>query len=446
MPNPLLSPFNRAMTALIVIAALMPPLMCPGQTAAEPGRAAAVGPATPGTPAQVSIADFGAVGDGKTLNTKSIQAAIDHAAAAGGGVVMIPEGEFLSGAIFLKPGVSLYLADKAVLKGSSDVRDYPTMDTRIEGHLQPWLPALVNGDKVDHLRITGSGTLDGHGEPFWDAFWKRRKENPQCTNLEVERPRLIFIQDSHDVVISGITLKDSGFWNLHLYRCEQVVLEKLNIHAGTGSGKRAPSSDGIDLDSSQHIVVRDCTIAVDDDCIALKGTKGPFALDDKNSPPIDDIRVSGCTFHRGNAGITCGSEATIVRNVLLETSAVTGDLPALRLKLRPDTPQTYEDIHLKNLTIQGAGSILIINPWTQFYDLKGQPPPKSVVRNLTISGVKGAFASLGSIKGHKESVISDITMEDIDVTVKNTDFPHGQIENLSFKNVKVNGAPFPHGS
>jgi len=283
-------------------------------------------PAPPPEGARFSITRFGAIPDGKTLNTKAIQAAVDQASASGG-VVVLPPGVFVSGAIFLKPGVSLRLEKDAVLKGSTDVQDYPKMRTRIEGHFEPWLPALINADKVDHLRITGEGTLDGSGETFWAAFWKRRKENPQCTNMEVERPRLMFIEDSHDVLISGITFKDSGFWNLHLYRCQDVTLEKLNIHAAVGMHLRAPSSDGMDLDSSQRITVRDCTIEVNDDCIALKGTKGPFAMEDRDSPPVEHIRISGCTFKEGGAAVTCGSEASIVRDVVMENCTVTGKLP-----------------------------------------------------------------------------------------------------------------------
>src|SRR5205814_3340123 len=107
---------------------------------------------------QFVITDFGALNDATSINTTSIQSAIDRAASAGGGVVTIPNGTFLSGAIFLKPGVNLHLDKDAVLKGSTNISDYPKSMTRIEGHFQPWLPALVNAEKCDHLRIDGEGT------------------------------------------------------------------------------------------------------------------------------------------------------------------------------------------------------------------------------------------------------------------------------------------------
>ena len=208
-------------------------------------------------PHDYAITDFGAVAGGAALNTTAIQSAIDTATAKGGGTVVIPAGVFRSGAIFLKPGVELRLADGAVLKGSENIEDYPKQRTRIEGHFEPWRVALVNASGLARVRITGAGRLDGSGPVYWNAFWQRRKENPKCTNLEVERPRLVFIDRCTDVRIEGVALQDSGFWNLHLYRCRDVVVEgvRITIPSATG-GLRGPSTDGIDLDSSQDVTIR----------------------------------------------------------------------------------------------------------------------------------------------------------------------------------------------
>src|ERR1700722_16188772 len=108
-------------------------------------------------PARFDISRHGAVGDGKTLNTAAIQAAIDQCATAGGGTLVIPKGEFLSGSLFFKPGVNLELLDGAVLKGSTHIEDYMLKETRIEGHFQVHRVALINAEKTDHLRITGPG-------------------------------------------------------------------------------------------------------------------------------------------------------------------------------------------------------------------------------------------------------------------------------------------------
>lgn len=390
---------------------------------------------------RASVADFGAIGDGKTLNTGRIQSAIDQLASKGGGTLVVPKGVFLSGAIFLKAGVNLHLEEGAVLKGSTDRKDYPKMLTRIEGHFEQWLPALVNADRADHLRISGSGTLDGNGAPFWEDFWARRKENPKTTNLDVERPRLALIQNSEDVRISGVTFKDSGFWNLHLYRCRNVVVEGVRFEIP--DGVRAPSTDGTDIDSCQNVTIRNCTYRVDDDCIALKGSKGPLAMSDKDSPPVEHIRVINCTFERGHGVVTLGSEATIVRDVSVEKSRVVGPINLVRLKLRPDTPQRYEDIHYRDITLDSTGTILQVQPWRQFFDLKGQPPPNSVVRNVTLTNIKGTYGSFGTIQGNPgQTEIIDITLENVDVRLKNEELKTVDVKNLRFKKVTVNGKPF----
>jgi polygalacturonase len=386
--------------------------------------------------ASLSIVECGAVGDGQTLNTKAIQATIDRVADEGGGMVTIPKGVFLSGAVFLKPLVNLHLDEGAVLKGSTKIEDYPKTRTRIEGHFEEWIPALVNAKECDHLRIDGAGTLDGSGQPFWELFWARRRADTSTKNLDVPRPRLCVIQNSKDVKVSGVHFRDSGFWNLHLYRCSDAVVE--NVRFEVPLGKRCPSTDGTDVDSCQNITIRGCFYSVDDDCVAIKGSKGPFALEDKDSPPVEHIHVVDCTFERGQGLVTLGSEATVVRDVIVERCKVTGPNIVARLKLRPDTPQDYEDIHYRDITLDSAtGTIIQINPWRQYFDLQGQPPPKSVVRNITISNLKGNYGSFGSIQGNPGTDISGITIEDVDVTLKD-----GKLKTsneVTMKNVVVNG-------
>ena len=132
---------------------------------------AAVGSADTSTtqPTEYSIVDSGAIGNGVTPNTKDIQEAIDLAAVKGGTVV-VPQGVFLTGSIFLKPGVNLHIDQGGVLKGSANIDDYPKMPTRVEGHAVNWIPALVNADSCNGLKISGPGTLDGSGAHFWAEF------------------------------------------------------------------------------------------------------------------------------------------------------------------------------------------------------------------------------------------------------------------------------------
>lgn len=402
--------------------------------------AAAAAPDAPRT----SIADAGAVGDGKSMNTVTIQRAIDQIADTGGGTVVIPPGKFLTGAIFLKPGVNLHLEKDAVLLGSQTIDDYPSMPTRIEGHTQVWRPALVNADKCDGLRISGEGTIQGGGKPYWDAFWNRYKADKTTKNLDVDRPRNVFIRDSKDVSISGVSLRDSGFWNLHLYRCQNATIEKLDIRTPPG----APSSDGIDVDSCQDVTIRDCYISVDDDDIALKGTKGPLADRDTESPAVERIRITGCTFANGHGVVTLGSEACHVKDVLVENCNVVnaeGESPArnrtilVRLKLRPDTPQHYEGLVFRNITLDCRGDLFSIAPWTQYFDLRGEKEPSQVVEHIRLENITGSADGFGRIKGPAKATIRKLSIKDVDLKLKNDKVAIDNVDGLRMENVTING-------
>jgi alpha-L-rhamnosidase len=399
--------------------------------------------------AELSITNAGAVGDGMTLNTTAIQNTIDRLATNGGGTVVIPPGKFLSGAIFLKPGVNLHLDKDAVLEGSTCITNYPAMQTRIEGHFQVWIPALVNGSNVDHVRISGEGTIQGGGKPYWDAFWNRvaRDDKPKnlgrvgvrvipTKNLDVNRPRNIFIQDSKDVQLSGISLRQSGFWNLHLFRCSDVLIENMSIT----TTNKAPSTDGIDLDSCQHVTVSGCYISVDDDCIALKGNKGTSALDDKTIPPDEHICVTNCTFGLGNSALTLGSEATLVRDVVIENCMLTGTNSncILKLKMRTDTPQHYENITARNITSTNLSAQMIsIQGWSQYFDLQGKPAPSQLATNITLENITGAMREFGVVDGPKKSTVVGLTFKDITLALTNSDLALRGVKSLKMENVNI---------
>lgn len=390
---------------------------------------------------RLSISKAGAVGDGKVLNTAAIQKAIDQMATNGGGTLVIPKGDFLSGAIFLRRSVNLHLEKGAVLRGSTNIADYPAMMTRVEGHFQEWVPALVNATNADHLRITGEGTIQGGGKPFWDEFWDQLYADRSTRNLDVPRPRNIFIEDSKDVQIKGIFLRDSGFWNLHLFRCEDVLVENVDIR----SRNRAPSTDGIDVDSCRDVTVRGCYISVGDDDIVLKGNKGTSAQDDKSIPPVEHIRVSDCTFGLGGAALTLGSEATVVRDVVIERCKLTGTEKncVLKLKLRPDTEQHYENIVVRDITVDNPNAMFVsIQRWMQYFDLQGKPAPSQFVTNVVMENIKGTLQDFGMVDGPSKSTVSGVTFKNIDLTLKNPEVTIRKVNGLTVSNMKINGVPY----
>lgn len=393
---------------------------------------------------EVLITRIGAVGDNKTVNTRAIQAAIDQLAAKGGGTVVVSRGIFVSGALFFKPKVNLRLTEGAVLKCSTDLSNFPAQRTRIEGHFNPhFTPALINAAHCDGFQLTGEGTLDGDGMQVWEAFWAGRARDKGFANTALPRARLALIESSHDVLIEGVTFKDSQFWNCHLYNNDGVLIR--NAHFTVPDDyKQAPSTDGIDIDSSRNVTVDGCTFSVTDDCIACKGSRGPHAADDKDSPAVEHIRVRNCTFKRGGGVLTCGSEATVVRDVIAEDCRITGAVRIATLKLRPDTPQHYENITFRNITSEGPSSgIVQMAPWTQYFDLQGMKPPKSVVTNLKFIGIRGTFNAFGTVKPNPgQTTISDVLFKDVNVTVKNGTLNTTGVTNLQMQDVIVNGKPY----
>jgi alpha-L-rhamnosidase len=390
------------------------------------------------------ITKFGAVPDDSTVNTKSIQAAIDQLAAKGGGTVVVPKGVFVSGALFFKPKVNLRLTEGAVLKCSTDLSNFPAQRTRIEGHfMDNFTPAFINAKNCDGFQLTGDGILDGAGMKVWEAFWAGRAANKNFANTALPRARLALIEDSKDIKIEGIAFKDSQFWNCHLYKNDGVLVHKVHFQV-PDDYKQAPSTDGIDIDSSRDVTVDGCVFSVTDDCIACKGSKGPRAMEDKDSPAVERIRVRNCTFKRGGGVLTCGSEATIVRDVIAEDCTITGGVRVATLKLRPDTPQHYENITFRNITSEGPSSgIINMSPWSQYFDLQGMEPPKSIVKNLNFIGIKGTYNSFGTIKPNPgQTDISNVLLKDFDVTIKNDKLNTSGVTDLKFENVIVNGKPY----
>jgi alpha-L-rhamnosidase len=392
---------------------------------------------------ELLITKSGAVADDSTVNTKAIQAAIDQLAAKGGGTLVIPKGVFVSGALFFKPKVNLRLTEGAVLKCSTDLSNFPAQRTRIEGHfMDNYTPAFINAKNCDGFQLTGDGTLDGAGMPIRELFWKNRAENRAFTNTGMPRARLALIEGSKDVKIEDITFKDSQFWNCHLYNNDGVLVH--NVHFQVPDDyQQAPSTDGIDIDSSRNVTVDSCVFSVTDDCIACKGSKGPHAMQDTDSPPVEHIRISNCVYKRGNGVLTLGSEATIVRDVVVENCRITGDVRIATIKLRPDTPQHYEDITYRNITSEGpAPEIISMLPWSQFVNLQGEAPPQSVVRNVNFIGIKGNYTAFGTIRPNPgQTDISEILFKDLDVVLKRDKLATSGVKDLKFENVIVNGQP-----
>jgi len=391
---------------------------------------------------QYRITDYGVLMDGQVY-TVQLQSLIDRMAADGGGVMVVPSGTFVSGALFFRQGTHLYLEKGAVLKGSDQISDFPVMTTRIEGETCKYFPALVNADGLDGFTIFGEGTIDGNGLPYWKQFWLRRSWNPQCTNKDEQRPRLVYISNCRNVQIENVSLQNSPFWTTHYYKCENVKLLNLRI-TSLYKPVRAPSTDAIDIDACRNMLVRGCYMSVDDDAVALKGGKGPWADDPVKMPENggnENIIIEDCVFGFCASCLTCGSESIYDRNIVLRRIKVDEATNLLWLKMRPDTPQHYEYITVEDIT-GNARNFLLIRPWTQFYDLKDRKDtPMSYSNNIVMRRIKLDCNTFFNVVPNEEQYrLKDFLFEDCDINADKADFHPEYIENMSVRRVKVNGA------
>jgi polygalacturonase len=390
------------------------------------------------------ITDYGASKDSAQLNTVAIQAVIDKAELNGGGTIVIPKGVYLSGALFFKPGTHLRLMEGAELKGSDNIADYPLIPSRMEGRSIYYYAALINAYHVDSFSVSGPGTIDGNGLKFWKEFWSHRdsmsKIGKSSTNLEVHRPRLLFIWGCNNLVIQNVKLHNSGFWTTHLYQCNNVLMEKCDIRAPF-KPVPAPSSDGVDIDVCKKVVIRDCYISVNDDAVCIKGGKGPDAQKLVENGAGEDILVEDCDFGDSHGTLTLGSECIHANNIVLRNCKMNNNNPILRLKMRPDTYQVYENIVVDNITGK-CGTIISMAPWKQFFDLGGSnEQPYAIVRNIVFTSINVQCRSFGEIQGNPSDTVSNILFKNV-TAIAETPVLKTSYKGIKFENVTVNGKPF----
>lgn len=340
------------------------------------------------------ITRYGVKRDSTLLQTEAIQAVIDRAAREGGGVVVIPRGTFLSAALFFRQGTHLCVEEGARLKAIDDIRRYPVLETRIEGETRRYFSAFINADSLDGFTLCGKGTIDGNGLRFWEEFWVRRVFNPQCTNVDAMRYRLVYLSNCRNVTVQDLHLVNSPFWTNHLYRCHHVRYLGCTILSPTSGigayGDKShggPSTDAIDLDVCHDILVHGCYMSVNDDAVVLKGGKGTWADQAPENGPNHRILVQHCRYGVVHGCLTIGSESLHSRNVILRHITFDKAHRVLWLKMRPDTPQHYEYIRLEHLR-GSCGSFLVVRPWTQFFKPGDRPDmPLSRAHDVTIRDV-----------------------------------------------------------
>lgn len=387
---------------------------------------------------QYVLTDYGIFPDEK-LHTSQIQNLIDTCSSNGGGTIVVPEGTFLTGSLFFRQNVNLYLPEGAVLKGSDDISDYPVLTTRIEGETCRYFAALINADGLDGFTIHGKGTIDGNGLKSWKAFWLRREWNPDCTNKDEQRPRLIYIANCSNVTVCGLRLQNSHFWTNHIYKSHHVKFLGCSIYSPARPVK-APSTDAIDLDVCHDVLIKNCRMEVNDDAVAIKGGKGPDADKAPENGSVERVLIEDCEYGFCHGCLTVGSECVHCRNIILRRITVSSGFNLLWLKMRPDTPQHYEYITVQDISGR-ITNFLNINPWTQFFDMKGKKElPESYSDHITLRNCQAECETFFNVVPNppmNQYRLSDFLLENLKVKADDISFSPDGIKNLTVMDVKL---------
>lgn len=408
------------------------------------------------------ITRYGAVGDGKTDCTGAFGKAIAACNRAGGGRVMVPGGSFVTGPIHLKSNVNLHLTPEATIKFSQNPADYlPAVFSRWEGmELMNYSP-LIYAFGQKNIAITGTGVLDGqsNNEVWWpwngrpQYGWKtgapnQRKSRTSLVEMierDVEvserlfgeghflRPQFIQPYRCQNVLIQGVTIKNSPMWEIHPVLCTNVTVERVSIST------HGPNNDGCNPESCKDVLIKDCYFDTGDDCIAIKS--GRNADGRRLNVPTENIVIQGCRMKDGHGGITVGSEISGgVRNLFAENCRLDSENldHALRIKNNAMRGGLLENLYFRNIEIGQVAHAAITIDFNYEEGAKGGFTP--VVRNFVVSGLSSGKSRYAlDVQGFKDAPIYDLRLADCSFSnVAEPDIINN-VKGLTLKNVRING-------
>jgi polygalacturonase len=357
------------------------------------------------------VRHYGAKGDGTTKDTKAIQAAIDDCAGKNHGTATLSGGTFLSGPILLKSNVTLNIAKGAELLGSPDRADFPPVIFARNKTVQP----LVSAVNQENVAIEGEGIIDGNGKIWWDYI--QGVKDAGVLGTDHPRPMLVVFDHSKHIRMDGVTVKNSGFWQIVPYYSDDLVFQNLRILA-----PKSPNTDAIDPFSSSNIVINHVFSSTGDDNIAIKSGE-------INSPgpdePSKNITITDCTFQNGH-GLSIGSEiAGGVQNVHAERIHFQGTDQGIRIKAARDRGNDVSNISYKDITMEDVKTAILITEYYPHPAPQGEVPAEPVGRltpkfhDISMENVTATDSgSAGTIVGLPESPVLELSMKNVKITAK----------------------------
>jgi polygalacturonase len=363
---------------------------------------------------EYNIVDFGAKPDGKTMNTKSIQSAIDKLYEAGGGKLIVPKGYFLTGSIELKSNINLYLEEGSVLMGSIDMSDY----RKLTGH-----QSLILASNQNNISITGEGTIDGQGrrlvltiDSLFHIGKMDMKDYDQTHPDERTRPTIIQIENCKNVLVQQITVKNAACWVQQYWGCENLKIEKIEVNSIAFH-----NNDGMDIANCRNVSVTGCVINSADDGVCLKGSWNDQIL-------IEDSRI-----HSNASAIKFGSGAGATNVIIKNIYVYDTYRSALAL-------ESVDGHKIDNILVDG---LFVTNTWNVFFLRLGR-------RSLNEKGEVGTLKNI-TIRNVKADVPLDRPDMGYEVRFPGRSYPLGAniapvlvigipgyyIENVVFENVAI---------
>ena len=360
-----------------------------------------------------SILDYGAVGDGATMNTKAIQTTIDACADAGGGRIIIPKGSFLTGTIILKSNVEIHLKRNATLLGSIHQSDYPAQAVPKYRALRDEVGfnSLIYAEGAENIAITGMGTIDGQGQ-----LQRRLDDIPE--GEKDDRPKVIMFVSCKNLVVEDVHLQNSGFWMQHYLNCEDVRVTGISVFNHSNN-----NNDGIDIDGCRRVIISGCSFDSVDDAITLKST---------GMAMCEDVTITNCIASSNTNAIKAGTESSggfkniNISNCIVKPSRYTGksvyheDDPGsgyTAISLIIMDGGVIDGININNITIEGTHAPLYIRLGNRARKHKADAPEPKVgsIQNISISNLiaHSTGVSTSSIEGMVGYSIKNISFSNI---------------------------------